>query len=347
MRGNNFIHPNFSSPDSSRDNVDAVWREFSTQFTSEAACRDSFYAAIKRVCSIKCRYCHGPKLIHQPGSRTIRCSKCKRETWLTAGTFFHRIRLFRPWLAAIWMLENGVVMSASRFHKLVGIAYSSAFNILKKLATVIQNCSDDAVPVASSALFREIVCRRSRQTPRGEHPRTEEETLEESVNHNQPQQGIDSIESLNLSAAERQIYELLSEEPLRSDLLGLRTGLSTGQISAALIMLEIKGLASYSFGHGYSRSDPQAKGRLSTCAAGDEDLDCVRKFVSFATSKFQGISRKYLQQYLSAYWCQIDRVRWGAGSLMLACLQSLPITEQEILDYVTPQLVNCHVYDSR
>ncbi|MBK7837107.1 MAG: hypothetical protein IPJ49_05355 [Candidatus Obscuribacter sp.] len=30
----------------------------------------------------------------------------QKTTWFTAGTFFHRIRKAKPWLAAIWLIER-------------------------------------------------------------------------------------------------------------------------------------------------------------------------------------------------------------------------------------------------
>jgi hypothetical protein len=279
-------------------------------------------------------------------------------TWLTARTFFHRIRLVRPWLAAIWLLEHGVSISASRFHKLVGIAYSSAFNLLKKLTMVIESQMGTDFELVSSALFSAVICKRSRQTPREAHPRGEEAAIGKLPPELVPgaQQENSFRESsvvvpeyaqwqvLDLFGNERKVYENLSVQPIHSDLLCKPTGLLGGQISAALMMLELKGFAKYVFGTGYVRCMPQSAQQAerqvvqhsASSNAEHEQMD-VRNFVCFVKQRFHGISRKYLQCYVSAHWCEVDSLRWAPGSLLLSCLNSTHIKSCEIRQYITPQ----------
>ena len=97
--------------------------------------------------------------------------------WFTAGTFFDGIRHVRAWLAAIWMKENGASLTSAKLHRLVGIAYSSAWHILKKINTVLQEEMQEGYDVAST-FFSITYCKRSRETPAREHPIAEQEELE-------------------------------------------------------------------------------------------------------------------------------------------------------------------------
>src|SRR5262245_17779019 len=114
-----------------------LWHQFNLQFPSEQHCLEELYKRCFSESRVMCRVCGTQLKNPQLKDRAFKCNFCRQTSWLTSGTFFQHVRIVRPWFAAIWLMERGVIISSSRFHRLVGIAYSTAWNIFKKLTTVI------------------------------------------------------------------------------------------------------------------------------------------------------------------------------------------------------------------
>ena len=55
--------------------------------------------------------------------------------------------------------------------------------------------------------------------------------------------------------------------------------------------------------------------------------------VAFIRTYFDGVSHKYLQLYLAAFWCHRDRESWSPASVLRACLSHPPISYLELLHY--------------
>ncbi len=360
-------------------NFDSIWEQFNANFPTE---RDAVEELFRRLNEqgVSCRHCEGQDILRGHGDRTIKCLNCAETTWLTAGTFFHRVRLVRPWLAAIWFMEHGVIVSSFQFHKLVGIAYASALSIFKKLTMIIQSQMDDDFPAVSSARFKILMCRRSRETPARRHPNAEQEQIEQkSLGFNgadQPrdQPGSNAVcqsssvcgqefsgmpdsapvaqavtlteENANdgsqlsdLCDMEKQVYQALSAESIHCDHLCEHTKMPIGEVSAALMMLELKGLAMRLPGDRYIRSVPAPQGPGPVDSESEYNEKLVAACIEFVRFNFQGISRKYLQNYLAWYWCQTNRIRWRCGALLKECLRFRIIKCEEIISYVSPPLV--------
>src|SRR5688572_2954786 len=115
----------------------SLWERFNIEFPTEEACLQELSARTHKNGMTKCHRCGYIRWPNNYNSRVLVCRVCKRKYWLTAGTFFHRIRCARPWLAAIWLLERGLSISSFRFHTLLNISYSTALSIFKKLTAVI------------------------------------------------------------------------------------------------------------------------------------------------------------------------------------------------------------------
>src|SRR5579885_2883303 len=156
----------------------SLWRQFNTEFPTIQHCLEELCKRASDDGSIRCRHCGSQHDDKPLAARVIICRRCRQSTWLTAGTFFDHIRLPRPWLAAIWFMERGVTMSSCQFHKLTGVAYSTAWNIFKKVTTVIESEMVGDAQAVPSALFSPVICRRSRETPARSHPLAELEELE-------------------------------------------------------------------------------------------------------------------------------------------------------------------------
>jgi hypothetical protein len=274
------------------------------------------------------------------------------------------------------MMEHGVSISSSRFHKLAGVAYSTALSIFQKLTLVIESHMNGAsVP---SALFAPVLAKRSRETPARAHPLAEEEELkkrlfqgktagdsfdgQELINSSQSLPGFDceldcgaeyepepegeTRISTNPPAAagelneqKKIVYECLSRQPVHFDDLCVQLGMPAGQLSATITMLELDGFVTRMAGDRYVRCTTGDDEIAMPSAGGVEPAKAtamVASFIEFVRSHFHAISRKYLQNYLAAHWCLTDRARWTRGSLLKVCTQFRHISYGEILDYVSP-----------
>src|SRR5262249_12458791 len=127
---------------------------------------------------IKCHHCGSSDSDHEHGERITKCRACGKPSWFTAGTLFHRMKTVRPLMIAIYIMERGLITNAFKFHNLVGIVYSSAWGIFKKITTVVQNQMDDDASGVPSSLFAMVFCKRSRMTPARKLPRSEQDDFD-------------------------------------------------------------------------------------------------------------------------------------------------------------------------
>src|SRR5207248_1164481 len=101
------------------------------------------------------------------------------------------------------------------------------------------------------------------------------------------------------------------------------TGMPAGELSAVLMQLELSELATRKVGDRYVRfiaANSEQRRDLArefarTNESAAESKGSTLAVIDFVRSNYRGISRKYLQNYLAAYWCWIDRTRWHSGSL--------------------------------
>ena len=75
--------------------------------------------------------------------------------------------------------------------------------------------------------------------------------------------------------------------------------------------------------------------------------DCQQQFgismaiasaIAFIRKYFHGVSHKYLQLYVAAFWCHVDRATWKKGSVLMACLKHPPVSYIKLLNYESPEL---------
>lgn len=277
---------------------------------------------------------------------------------MTAGTFFERIRSSRPWLLAIRLIGEGIHFNAADLHRLAGVAPSTANQILKKIAVVIDSSvqSEAEAVAVPSALYLAVICKRSLETPANEHPISEQAEMEKRCSDGDEgarsvaQSGSASVAmagiapNSSLGGPEQALYALLSVQPIHFEDLCEQLNLSAGMVSSMLISMELEGLIEQLPGDRYIRSIPYAIASCKQATAQassiqgmtNETLKRVAVSVEFIRDDFRGISRKYLQLYLSAQWCHIDRVRWSFESLLEACSRFRYVGYREILAFVSP-----------
>jgi len=352
----------FASASVNGTTIDDLWKEFSEHFpTDEAGFAELTRLILEELTN--CSNC-GSKQQFTPEQegRLARCQACNKTIWVTAGTFFARIRKPRAWLFGISLLARGKAFSASEFHKVVGIAYSSSSALLKKVAIVIKNkMEDECYDRLASFCFSKTFSKRSRETPARQHPVDEEEGVErrsESASGSQDdftpasdrqfdskrgdeRQSQAASAVSTLSKIEQEVFETLTDEPCHSDILCDKTGIPISGISSILTILELTYLVERTPGGLFKRSVANS-GRLVNLENALEAA-AVKAFLQFVQDHFHGISRKYLQIYLALFWCNAQRQRWSPGLLLRECIRFRAVSYKEILGYVSPHMVVTYV----
>jgi DprA winged helix domain len=352
----------------------APWAQFVTEFPTDESCVEELYRRDGGKL-LTCHHCFQPLVHRKYGAREIECTYCHKTTRPMANTFFHGMRNPRAWLAILWFYEHGIVISGWKLHELSGIAQSSAANLLKKYATVIRNMLPEDGEIVPSELFSSVFTKRSRETPARKHPRAEEEELGVArdagqANGSSTANGESSIDSESAatslpsdgscddanpadmpptdgpqlqSDATRAVYSALSQKPEHFDVLCAITELEAGPLSAALTMLELDELVERQVGDWYLRKAPkQSTNPIPTSATASLSQQTearVSEIVDFITAAWDGISRKYLQNYVGVFWFLMGQSSRQPESLFDACLRSAPIAYRQIIGYVTPAMV--------
>ena len=111
-----------------------TWQAFEAWFADEDACQ-SFLVGLRWPDGFVCPSCGGSDA-WETGRGLFMCRSCGRQTSVTAGTIFHRIRSpLRTWFAAMWFVcsqKNGV--SALGLQRVLGFgSYETAWAWLHKL----------------------------------------------------------------------------------------------------------------------------------------------------------------------------------------------------------------------
>jgi hypothetical protein len=279
--------------------------------------------------------------------RTLICKNCKKEIWFTAKTPFKRAERLKAWLGAIFLMGHGAVVTSNKLAALGGTAISTALNIVRTIGLVIEKERllepiDRSFPVPS-AEFISIFCRRSLLTLPKVHPSTEIEEKkaksETKTKQGRSEQRAQATTTAHLCESEKEIFELITSEPITQDQICQSTTLPVSAVASALVILEIEGLIQAHAGGRFSRrssadNNNKTEEKINPLAA----MSLVGRTIDSTLSIRGGISRKYLQIYLAAIWCHFDRRRWSEEKLLLAFLRAPSITYKDILNYESPPL---------
>ncbi len=341
------------------------------QFPTEEACLEEIWRRMHR--GRKCDSCGSSVMKRDFGARFGRCNGCNKKIWITSGTIFERMRNVRAHLVPICLVERGIPFNARQLQRLVGIAYSSAWAIFQKVMNEVnQVMIEKGIPV-SSFDFNQVICKRSKETEARKHPSTEQEEVISQLVERDSKEAIDHIiesrislflnprteaktsgetenketisitsknnddgSSMNFCSSEKLIYKLLSSQPVSIDRLAAATGFETKVVAAALTMLELAQLIKCGPGDLFIRSTEAV---LSPRPQDANVISEINRAIDFIRRHFHGVSRKYLQNYLAAYWCAVDRSRWRKGALFKQCIRSRSRGRTELKLYVSPPTV--------
>ncbi|MBI2811085.1 MAG: hypothetical protein HYX67_09690 [Candidatus Melainabacteria bacterium] len=229
-------------------------------------------------------------------------------------------------------------------------------NIFKKVLSAVLCAMDESSVLVSSFEFNSIICKRSIETAARKHPVSEQEDTNDLSLRNPSsieqafeeriavfKQPVSSFASDKETAGEggesskivecpeKRIYDLLSNEPQSIDQLIAASRLEPKVVIATVSILELTDLASLVPGNRVILSKEHLSAQLPQLNL--ETQARINQVIWFIRKFFHGVSRKYIQIYLAAYWCFVDRVRWAKGALFQQCCQTAGI---DMRTFVSP-----------
>lgn len=332
-----------------------AWHEFNQLYPNEESALLALYRLSEKGSSYKhddgfiCPECKSIEVELIKKNRVLRCQRCKNEVWLTAGTFFARIRKAIPWLAAIWFIDRGLTISSICLEHLTGVTQSTAWMIIKKISLVVESEISESPCCAPVYNFASEIRKRSILTPVKKKPVTELDISE--------QDDENLVETPDLSMRpeiEQSILELLSREPIQIDKLCKLIERPVPDIVAALTYLELDDLINSHSGDRYSlksistknkpKFSPNELNEINQRQSGQLDsrsspppalakANLISSILEFTNHIFHGISWKYLQLYIAIYWVDQDKKRWEPGRLLKACCSSDHISSKQVRAY--------------
>jgi transposase-like protein len=292
---------------------------------------DCFEVLIRLIIGVPhCNHCKGKNLQRSGDDRSALCLDCRKTTWLTARTFISGIKKKRAWLMALIYRGHGIPVNASELSRVVTVAISSADKMLKKIDAVCKGEMEAIGITLDSRQCSEVIMRRSTQSPTNQHPLVELDEIDQRNALLQKQ-----VQPTALLPDEELIHNLLSDQPTPINSLITASGLPISQAIATLMMLQLAGLAKALPGDNYTKSIPVAQQKKIS----KQTKDILARYVRLTRATYQGISRRYLQYFLASCWSILDRKRWHFQALLLACRRFGPITDAQILSYVSPDAV--------
>ncbi|MBI2812156.1 MAG: hypothetical protein HYX67_15185 [Candidatus Melainabacteria bacterium] len=171
-----------------------------------------------------------------------------------------------------------------------------------------------------------MICNRTLQSAAGQHPNYEDDDIEESEETDlEVLDGMDSDQKL--------VYAALTSQPLEFDILYQRSGLPIAKFGAALAMLDINEIAQRHVGNKFS-----LKKTTATIIVSGMEMETIRQFLTY-TKNFHGVSRKYLQRYLAAFWTRLGVNRWSRQTLLKTIMKYPRLSRADILAYHSPKKV--------
>lgn len=296
-------------------------QNFLIHFPSENECLQAFPAV--------CKAC---ELLNESDERCFVCTKCKTKTWRTADTYFRGLRMLLPTLAWIWLAEDRASISVKKFAEIFGISYADAWSTNAKVKAVLEEEMNkhDAFEVVSKT-FDSAICKRTIQSLAGKHPNYEEDDDAEP-----------DLEELEEMDSDQQIvYAELKSQPIHFDVLYQRSGLSIAKFGAALAMLDMNGTVQQHIGNQFS-----LKKTSPTIPVSSDEMDAIRRFHMYVRKTFHGVSRKYIQRYLAAFWTRWGVDRWTKQTLFKTILMYVRPSRADILAYHSPQKLRIPVLRS-
>lgn len=295
-----------------------------------------------------CLHCGSFRLDEMENVRKRKCGSCFKIRHLTAGTFFHAQKNLRAMCKLIELLDHGIILSSPRIHKMLGIAQSSALQMMKKIMKVVENSYADEDNLVSTGVFSNVFCRRSNETPAHRHPISEQEAADDALKEQQSvlDQRVDAEKSRKeildrLGGFHQKLYEQINSERQNTDDLSRKFPKnSINEIMTGLTMLQLSGLIESLPGDNFIRFDPGSSRnqniRVKEKSINQKSFETIMTYIKKVS---HGISRKHLPKYIASFWCFFNRDKWCDGALLRACIESNHIKDVVITTTVAPPLI--------
>jgi hypothetical protein len=344
--------------EANQDAIAELWPKFESLIPDNIAALEYVLEQLFENGMIRC-HCgnNSPQNFVRIDLRILACRNCSRKIRFMANTCFRYVKQLKAWLGAIYLKERRVLVTSYRLTRLCNIASATAHNIVTTLGCHIQKELElrhcNAVHSAPLDLFLKVLFKRSLISGSFKHPSEppDETTNESSQPKKQKNKKTSSSSQRNfteeaedhsdkdLSDTDRQVLESIRQSPTSQDSLCAITGMTAAQVASSLVMLEISGLIQAQPGNLFTLCK-----RNTTNSFTEELTESVRAIAWRAFNTigeiYGGVSRKYLQLYLAAFWCHQDSAIWTEGALLSILLRGEPIQFQEILSYVSPLTVS-------
>lgn len=280
--------------------------------------------------------------------RKVKCKVCRKKIYFTVGTLYERVTSVRARLGAIWLMDHGAVVTSTKLKQLFGIATSTGLSIINTIGLFIEamrGTSFDGISAkVNCPVFTEIMIKRSRITGAYEHASAIPEEVsvvdvDPNGDSNSGQYSDSSNKSDDLGDLDRVVLAQISAVPISVDTICENLDHPAGSVGSSLTMLEILGHITAAPGNSFVRLTAGKKAKSET-EFSPELIEFVEAAVENIKAIRQGVSRKYLQLYLGAFWCCFDREFWREGALMLISLDSSLSPDRNLIDYESPLMVS-------
>lgn len=310
-----------------------IWRRFHKKYIDDDACWADIAKNIVLGRVHKCRRCRKRDFSLTKNVKVIQCNGCGQKISVSAGTFFHKVKKIRAWMAAIWLVQHGETVSSTFFAFLCEIAQSSALHILKSVYAVTEGWRGRNSGNVSSKHFLSWFMRRSSETPRKEAPAREEKVFQDEESARLEKESNvreiteNKIAIKDLGEVEVKIFEMLIPGPIRVEQIALHTGLKPAELLSTFTLLEILeiirplpggliglcpgaqekvyGLETGAHLSKDSKVKNSCQNAACTACSSEEHAaqlsQLIAKFWMFSANTFQACSRKYFHYYLSAF----------------------------------------------
>lgn len=314
------------------DGRERTLRVFEDLFPEESDCMEELVNLISKG-RVKCGDCGSDDVNRTYGDRACACKECGRVFSVTAGTFFNRIRSARPWLLALFLLQEKIEFNAAELQRFTGIAYSTAFSIMKKFAEVIIGLFTGE-ELVSDLEFKKAVGKRSNRSPVLVKPSKEFEEqyvlgsgLECTILEEEDiKRELDLLDKLGDN--EKEVLCNLSEQAVSLDKLSRGVKQTISELCATLVMLELKGQVISLPGNLFKRVRRGASRNWQESVVITVEL--VNRVVDFVNKVYQKVSRKYLGHYVAMFNWFEAKDSMDKSLLMKVCVDYGYLSSKEI-----------------
>lgn len=251
----------------------------------------------------------------------------------------------------IFQAERGVFIPSSKLSLIFDVTIATAQKALKKVAHVLKENMRFELPQIDTSKFIDLFVRRSTETPARLHPKHEQFVVEqeasdakEDAKQNQATESSSAGAARSDDGSGPSLLDFIGNEPISFDGLMRLSGRGASELGALLTLFELEGLVKRLPGDSFVRFATPTEEELfllrmqraTASNRNESEGDDTVGSLQYIQSQFGGCSRKYLDLFLSMYWCVRDRARWSQGEVMTACLNYGYVSYKEIYSAVTP-----------